>query len=108
MLLVLALSLVGGPQAARWLQTAPALLISNLHRLTMFRKELNPEGGAFVRAGGVSGSLLGGLFAARVPEAVLQWIMVGMAGLAVTRALNLWSWKPRPALLMPAGAGLEC
>jgi uncharacterized membrane protein YfcA len=41
-----------------------------------------------------------------VPEAVLAWLMVAMTAVAVTRALGLWTWQPRPSVLLPAGAGI--
>lgn len=104
-LLLLALSLVWGPTAAL-ATTAPALLLSNLHRFWMFRRDLDRRVATAFVAGALPGSLLGGMLAARVPEAVLAWLMVGMTGVAVTRALGLWSWQPRPSVLLPAGAGI--
>lgn len=104
-LLLLALSLVWGPSAALAI-TAPALLLSNLHRFWMYRRDVDRRvAGSFV-AGALPGSLVGGLLAARVPEGLLAWMMVGMTALALARAFGLWSWKPRPALLLPAGAGI--
>lgn len=104
-LLLLSLSLVWGPTAAL-ATTAPALLLSNLHRLWMFRRDLNKRVSFSFVAGALPGSFLGGMLAARVPEAVLTWLLVAMTALAVTRALGLWKWEPRPSVLLPAGAGI--
>lgn len=104
-LLLLSLSLVWGPTAAL-ATTAPALLLSNLHRLWMFRRDLNKRVSFSFVAGALPGSFVGGMLAARVPEAVLTWLLVVMTALAVTRALGLWKWEPRPSVLLPAGAGI--
>lgn len=104
-LLVLALSLVWGPTGALAV-TAPALLLSNLHRFWMFRRDLDRRVAFSFIAGALPGSVVGGALAARIPETVLAWLMVGMALLAVTRALGLWTWQPRPSVLLPAGAGI--
>lgn len=104
-LLLLALSLLWGPTAAL-AATAPALLLSNLHRFWMFRRDVDRRVAVSFIAGALPGSLAGGLFAARVPEAVLAWFMAAMTLVALSRALGLWSWRPRPALLLPAGVGI--
>jgi uncharacterized protein len=104
-LLLLALSLVWGPTAAL-ATTAPALLLSNLHRFWMFRRDLDRRVSFAFVAGALPGSVVGGALAARVPEVLLAWLMVGMTALAVTRALGLWKWQPRSSVLLPAGAGI--
>lgn len=104
-LLLLALSLVWGPTAALAV-TAPALLLSNLHRFWMYRRDVDRRVAWSFVAGALPGSLAGGLLAARVPEGVLAWSMVGMTALALARGFGLWSWKPRPSFLLPAGAGI--
>jgi uncharacterized membrane protein YfcA len=104
-LLVLSLSLVWGPTAAL-ATTAPALLVSNLHRFWMFRRDVDRRVTSAFVAGALPGSVLGGVLAARVPETVLAWIMVAMTVVAITRALRLWTWQPRPSVIVPAGAGI--
>ncbi|MBK8251209.1 MAG: sulfite exporter TauE/SafE family protein [Polyangiaceae bacterium] len=104
-LLLLALSLVWGPVQALAV-TAPALLISNFHRLVLFRKDLDKRVSWMFALGALPGSLVGGLLAARVPEGILTWMMIAMTLLAVTRALKLWSWNPSPGVLLPAGAAI--
>jgi uncharacterized membrane protein YfcA len=104
-LLLLALSLVWGPTAAL-AATAPALLLSNLHRFWMYRRDIDRGvAGSFI-AGALPGSLVGGLLAARVPEGLLAWMMVGMTALALARSFGVWRWRPQPTLLLPAGLGI--
>jgi uncharacterized protein len=104
-LLLLALSLVWGPTAAL-AATAPALLLSNLHRFWMFRRDADRRvAGAFI-AGALPGSIAGGALAARVPEVALAWVMVAMTAVALARAAGLWKWQPRPTVLLPAGVGI--
>jgi hypothetical protein len=104
-LLLLVLSLVWGPAAAL-ASTAPAMLFGNLHRLWMLRIEVDrPIAKAFAW-GAVPGSFVGGLLAARMPEGVLRWLMLGMTAAAVGRAFDLWSWRPRASAMAPAGVGI--
>ena len=104
-LLLIALSLAWGPTAAL-AATAPALLVGNLHRLWMFRRSLDRRVALAFIAGALPGSIAGGALAARIPEDILAWLMVAMTAAAVSRALGLWSWQPRPSLLLPAGFGI--
>lgn len=104
-LLLLALSLAGGPAQAL-ATTAPALLLSNLHRFSMFRRDVDRRVASSFILGALPGSVAGGLLAARVPEAALVWLMVAMTLLAVTRALGWWKWEPPRSVLAPAGAGI--
>ena len=103
--MLLALSLVWGPSAAL-AATAPALLLANLHRLFLFRKDLDRRVAVAFAAGALPGSFVGGLFAARVPEAVLAWLLCAMTGLAILRALGLVAFRAPRAALAPAGLGV--
>lgn len=104
-LLLIALSLAWGPTGALAV-SAPALLLANLHRFWMFRRDADLRvAGSFV-AGALPGALVGGALAARVPEPVLAWLLVAMTLAAVARALGWWRWRPRPSVLLPAGAGI--
>jgi uncharacterized membrane protein YfcA len=104
-LLLLALSLAWGPTAAL-AATAPALLLSNLHRFWMFRRDADRRVAVAFIAGALPGSIAGGAFAARVPEGILAWLMAAMTALALTRAFGWWKWEPRRSLLLPAGVGI--
>lgn len=104
-LLLLAISLLWGP-AAGLASTSLALLVSNAHRYVLFRKDLNRPVALSFALGAVPGSLVGGFLAARVPEAVLAWTMVGMTALAFARALKWWTWSPKPRWITPIGFGI--
>lgn len=97
-LTVLSLALLLDPLSALVI-SAPALTLGNGHRLWMYRRHVN---GAIARrliAGVVPGSLLGGLVATQLPGSLIQWMMGGMALLALVRALGLVQGTvPRPWL----------
>lgn len=101
-LLVLALSLTSEPLRALAL-TAPALLISNLHRLWLYREALDGRvAGVFV-LGAFPGALLGSLLAVSLPPEALPWILLGVSLLAVARGAGWLRWTPGPRSLAPAG-----
>lgn len=104
-LLLIALSLAWGPTGALAV-SAPALLVANLHRFWMFRRDADRRVALSFIGGALPGGLVGGALAARVPEAVLSWLLVMMTLVAVARALGWWKWQPRPSVLLPAGAGI--
>ncbi len=101
-LLLLGLTLLSDPLSAL-VVTAPALLLGNLHRLWMYRREVRWSiSGRFI-AGSIPGSLMGGLVATRLPPELLKWMMAGAVSLALLRAAG---WGPRRSLgraLTPAG-----
>jgi uncharacterized protein len=104
-LLLLGLSLVWGPAAAL-AATAPAMLLSNTHRLWLMRAEVDrPIAKAFAW-GAVPGSLAGGFLVAWMPETVLRWLMLAMTAAALGRALGLFTWRPRAAAMTSAGVGI--
>lgn len=104
-LLLLGLSLVW-PPAVALATTAPAMLLSNLHRLWLLRTEVDRSTAKGFAFGAIPGSFLGGLLVSRMPDALLRWLMVGMTLFAVGRALKLYEWKPRAWAMVPAGAGI--
>jgi uncharacterized membrane protein YfcA len=105
MLLLLALALVTSPQVALAV-TAPALLLSNLHRAWVYRGHIaRPVAWPFA-LGALPGSLLGALALPALPAALVQGLMVVMTVLAIARSSGRLRWKPRAAQVLPAGFGI--
>ncbi len=101
-LLLLFLTALNGPLEAL-ATTAPALLLGNLHRATLYRRQLSRRTAGALALGAVPGALLGGLVATRLPDTVLQGTIVAMATLAVARAAGWLSWRPPAAAVAPVG-----
>lgn len=104
-MLVLALSLVASPVEALAI-TSPALLIGNLHRVAVGRRAIDRAVARPFVLGALPGSLLGGLVAVAVPPALLQALLLLTTAMALARALGWWSFRPRAAALVPAGAAI--
>lgn len=103
--LLLVLSLVWDPRTALAV-TAPALLLGNLHRLFLYRKDLDRRiGGAFA-AGALPGSILGGVALVAIPGGALQLLLLLVTGLAVARAAGWLQFRPPAAAVFPAGFGV--
>jgi uncharacterized protein len=102
MMLQLSISLLDSPAVAL-ASTAPALLLGNLHRASLFREHVDGRVALAFAIGALPGSLCGGLLAAFLPEAILRWAMLLMTAAAITRALGWWSWTPPAGALVPAG-----
>lgn len=104
-LLLLGLSAVW-PPAVALATTAPAMLLSNFHRLWMLRTEVDRSIAKGFAWGAIPGSFAGGLLVSKTPDVVLRWLMVAMTALAMGRALKLYDWRPRAWAMVPAGAGI--
>ena len=104
-LLLLALSLASGPAEALAL-TSPALLVGNLHRLALYRGDVDRRVASSLALGALPGSLLGGLVAVALPALAVQALLVLATALALTRALGLYDVRPSTAALVPAGFGV--
>ena len=102
MMLQLSISLLDSPAVAL-AATAPALLLGNLHRASLFREHVDRPVAMAFALGALPGSLLGGLLAVSVPEEALRWAMLVMTAAAITRALGCWKWTPPAGALVPAG-----
>lgn len=102
-LTVLTLALLIDPLSALVI-SAPALVIGNGHRLWMYRRSVNWGIAGRLIVGAVPGSLLGGLVATQLPGALIQWLMGGMALLALVRALGLIQGTVARPWLPVAGA----
>ncbi|MDQ3036796.1 MAG: sulfite exporter TauE/SafE family protein [Myxococcota bacterium] len=103
-LLVVALSLALGPHAAL-ATTAPALLAGNLHRLWLYRPALDRRIAGIFVIGALPGALIGGLLSAGLPERALSWILLGVTGFALGRAVGLFQWKPPAHAYLPVAFG---
>lgn len=102
MLLLLALAALWDPAIALAV-TAPALLLGNLHRMWMFRREVAwPLVGRFA-IGAVPGAIVGGALVVAFPAWVIQGLMVAMTLLALAKGLGWVKLKPKKAAITPAG-----
>lgn len=68
--------------------TTPALLLSNLHRLWMFRTDLDRPLVARIAIGVVPGALLGALALPAIPELVVALLFTASSVVAVLRSLG--------------------
>lgn len=105
MLLLLILSLVWSPAEALAC-TAPALLLGNLHRLYLFRTRVAWRVIAPFALAAIPGSLVGGMLVSAAPVSLTRWLLVGMTGLAIARALGWVKLEPRPWAMAPLGGVL--
>lgn len=105
MVLLLALALFTSPQAALAI-TAPALLVSNLHRAWIYRDHIARPVALPFALGAVPGSIAGAYLVAALPAALVHSLMVSMTALALARSVGWLRWTPPPGLVLPAGAGI--
>jgi hypothetical protein len=101
-LLVLALAAVFDARTALVI-SAPALLAGNLHRLWMYRASADRRVALAFVAGGLPGSVVGGVLAVGLPGWLIQTFLIATTALAIARALGWVSFRPRAAALTPAG-----
>lgn len=104
-LLLLALSLVLGPHEAL-ATTTPALFLSNIHRLVLFRNALDRRVALAFALGALPGSLLGGLLVSQIKAAWIQAAMLTTTLVAVAQRLGWLRWRPDARWISPAGAGI--
>lgn len=104
-LLVLALSLATSPAEALAV-SSPALLVGNLHRLVVGRREVDRTIARSLALGALPGSALGGLLTVAVPSVVLEALLVVTTALALARTFGYLSFKPGARALLPAGFGI--
>lgn len=86
--------------------TAPALLLGNVHRVWLFRADLDRAIARRFAVGALPGSLSGGILLGRVPDRWLAVLLVGTTGLALARLCGLRVPSPRRGALVPAGFGI--
>lgn len=105
--LLMTLGLLIGPLEAL-VVTTPALLLSNLHRLWLFRGDLDRPLVARIALGVVPGALVGALLLPAIPEIVVAILFTASSVVAVLRSLGkieldwLARWIPGFAALIGA------
>ena len=103
--LLLGLSLLWDPWQALAV-SAPALLIGNAHRASLFFGEIRWRTAAMMLAGALPASIIGGLFVSAVPAGVLYGAMAAMVGLALLKRAGKLSFTPPPNAMLPIGVGI--
>ena len=100
LMLLLALGAMAGPQAAlTW--TAPALLAGNLHRVWMYRDQVDRKITWALVRGALPGSLLGAVLAVGAPPILLQVGMLAMTGVMLAQRAGWLRWRPSAGLITP-------
>ncbi len=105
LMLVITLSALWGPHVALP-TTALALLVGNLHRLSLFLGHLRPEIARPLLVGIIPGSIVGSLLVAGMPAALIHAVMLALAAFALVRALFGCRWQLPRAALAPAGGAV--
>ncbi len=105
LLLIVVLSALKGPHYALAV-TTPALLVANLHRAYLFRRDANRQVAKAFALGAIPAAMLAGFFVPRLPAIVLSIVLVGATLLTLARALGLYTWKPSPRAITTGGAGI--
>lgn len=103
LMLLIALTVLLDDPVTALVVSSPALLLGNVHRLWMYRSHVDrPIALGFV-SGAMPAAFVAGLLVVSVPEAALRWLLFGVALVAATRGLGLWSFRPKPAWGPPLG-----
>jgi uncharacterized membrane protein YfcA len=101
--LLLALGALGSPHEALAL-SSPALLLGNLHRAILYRRDAAWGIAARLAAGAVPAAIVGGAFAGRVPAVAIDAVLVGLTAFAILRALGKISFTVPMRAFPLAGA----
>jgi uncharacterized membrane protein YfcA len=101
-LLLLAVTAFVGAKAAL-AATAMALLVANVHRIWLYRREVGAHVTVPLLVGLVPGSLAGALVASWIPEAVVHAVMLAVVALSLARVWLGWEWKPGRHTLSASG-----
>jgi uncharacterized membrane protein YfcA len=102
LVLLLAVAAISGPKTAL-AATAIALLVANLHRIWLYRRDVGARVTVPLLLGVVPGSLAGAWFAASIPDTAVHVVMLGVVVLSVARSWRGWSWQPGPRMLTTSG-----
>lgn len=101
-LLLLAVTAFTGAKAAL-AATAMALLVANLHRIWLYRKDVRAAVTVPLLLGLIPGSLGGALVASWIPDAVVHAVMLGVVALSLVRVWFGWEWRPGRRTLGASG-----
>jgi|GEM_PF-663505 len=103
LVLVLTLGLLFDAHTAlAW--TAPALLLGNLHRAWLYRRDADRRVLWQLGLGAVPAAFLVGLLAARLPDRALAAALLLIGVLGLLRGSGRLTWRPGPAATVPLGA----
>ena len=102
MLLVFAVSVLRDPVSAL-AATTPALMLGNLHRLYLFRRDVAWPVAAPFSAGALPGALFGAWMAASIPPRAVLFLMTALTVLALLKTWRRWQWRFGAESLVPAG-----
>ncbi len=107
LVLLLCLSLLIDPLSALAL-TAPALLVGNLHRASLYRLHIDRRQVRLLVLGGFPGAVMGGALSMQMPESLISLCMAAMGLAVVAKGLGWIQWRPGPQAGLPVGffAGL--
>ncbi|MCB9680972.1 MAG: TSUP family transporter [Alphaproteobacteria bacterium] len=103
MLVTLTLLAVTDPATALTI-SGPALLLGNLHRLTLYRDVVDRPLAARYALGGGVGAVLGGVVVSGLPAHAVHGVAAGLAVLAAVRVLARLHWTAPSWGLLPGGA----
>ena len=101
-LLLLAVTAFLGAKAAL-AATAMALLVANVHRIWLYRRDIGARVTVPLLLGIVPGSLAGALAAAWIPETVVHAVMLAVVALSLIRVWVGWDWRPGGRTLGASG-----
>ncbi len=105
LLLVVVLSAWQGPHFALAV-TTPALLVANVHRAWLFRRDVNTQVAKAFALGAIPGAFVAGWLVPRLPEIVLQIVLVGATLLTLARAIGWVRLSPGRGAITTGGAGI--
>ena len=100
--LLLGLSILWDPWRAL-ATTAPALLVGNAHRASLFREAIDWRTAGILLAGALPASIVGGMFVDTVPASVLYGAMAAMVCLALLRSFGVLKITVPRKVMLPAG-----
>src|SRR5262245_47674672 len=103
--ILVAISLFRGMHEALAL-TTPALLISNIHRAVLYRRDIDARFAKAFALGAVPGALGGGAVLPGIPGWFLDVVLAAMTVVALARAAHLFTWQPSGRFIAPAGLGI--
>lgn len=92
MVLTLVLAAAWDPHQALAV-AAPALMVGNLHRLWLLRREVDRRAAWLIAGPALVGSVAGGLITAALPPGVIRWLLLAVTVLALVRERG-WVWLP--------------
>lgn len=105
LLLVLAVGVLRDPVSAL-AATTPALMLGNLHRLYLFRRDVVLPVAAPFSAGALPGAIVGAWIAAWIPPRVVLALMTALTLLALLKTWRGYNWRFGAKSLAPAGFGI--